>query len=247
MPPRWPRCLTGKLSPVPTWCSGSGVLRDFPRLRWRGWNASRSAVYSGGRQRRLTGPSPAEPQAPHSAGKVIILELTDLQKRDLRETVIHEAGHLFLLRHFGGDGRAVLWLEDEETDSRTQSNVRGQLWVVRAPDWDARQHAAFGAAGLIAEVLYDDPDEVNFLDAIVYDERLSETDLLCFEPFEGGARGLHEGKADEAADLAASILRQGWDAFMASALELEQATMQIWREFDEWARAFENRGATSKG
>lgn len=124
-------------------------------------------------------------------------------RHDLRQVLLHECGHLFVARHFGGDGHIELTINRTFTP-QSERTVTGQTRyrnLATAPV----SRAAFGAAGVVAETLGDEPDQgaysiTEFIELGVLEP--SETDWAAI--------GNH---LEEGVTLATEILLSHWQEF----------------------------------
>ncbi len=78
---------------------------------------------------------------------------------ELFETCIHEAGHLFVLRHFGGDG----YIETLENPTKTkiEKDVLGRVICTKQPtkpNQTRKTNVLVGLAGHCAELIHLNPD-----------------------------------------------------------------------------------------
>jgi len=101
--------------------------------------------------------------------------LENILKNDLKKVAFHEAGHLLLLKHFGGNG-------DIEIKPTYTKNIRfnsGFVGHVRVLDKidEPKEKALMGISGYISELILQGLDIIDAVDMweINYDE-LSETD-----------------------------------------------------------------------
>ena len=85
--------------------------------------------------------------------------MQDLRSCEKFETCIHEAGHLFVLRYFGGDGYIEIF--DNPTKTKYDKDTLGRVVCTKQPTKEnqiRRTNILVGLAGHCAELMNFDPD-----------------------------------------------------------------------------------------
>ncbi|MCG3884101.1 hypothetical protein I3271_05325 [Photobacterium leiognathi] len=78
---------------------------------------------------------------------------------ELFETCIHEAGHLFVLRHFGGDGYIEIF--DNPINTELEKDILGRVRCTKQPlkiHQTTKTNILVGLAGHCAELLHFNPE-----------------------------------------------------------------------------------------
>lgn len=88
-----------------------------------------------------------------------MMRMWDLVKWDFQRACYHEAGHLAVLRHFGGTGDATVHHPDFR-GPRHNNIFTGQVRVFHpgATSGDPSAKRVFGMAGALAALLLGDPE-----------------------------------------------------------------------------------------
>ena len=145
--------------------------------------------------------------------------MENILKNDLKKVAFHEAGHLLLLRHFGGSGDINI----KPTYTKNIRFNRGFVGHVRVLDniYEPKQKALMGISGYISELLLQGLDIIDAMDMweINYDE-LSETD-----------KELTRNMTDELFCEAFMLVKQLWPQIEKEALSEIKIYSQEYKQY----------------